>query len=144
MSKQEHEHGHCCKGDHCHCHEHSRGLKYEFIIIAVTAILLVAVWIFTDANPNLNKWLVLGLFLVPYLVIGFHILREAAEKIFRGELLDESFLMSVASIGALCIGEYPEAIAVMLFYRIGECLRRRQKPPFGCGAYGHSPRLCLR
>ena len=121
MSKQEHEHGHCCEGDHCHCHEHSRGLKYEFIIIAVTAILLVAVWIFTDANPNLNKWLVLGLFLVPYLVIGFHILREAAEKIFRGELLDESFLMSVASIGALCIGEYPEAIAVMLFYRIGEC-----------------------
>ena len=95
MSKQEHEHGHCCKGDHCHCHEHSRGLKYEFIIIAVTAILLVAVWIFTDANPNLNKWLVLGLFLVPYLVIGFHILREAAEKIFRGELLDESFLMSL-------------------------------------------------
>lgn len=62
-----------------------------------------------------------GLFLVPYLVLGFEIISDAIIKLLHGELFDEYFLMTVASIGALCIGEYPEAVAVMLFFRIGEC-----------------------
>lgn len=105
---------------HEHSHENN-GLKRDIIFILLGAVLLAGVWIFTDSQPRLNKWLVLGLFLVPYLVSGFEVITEAVEKLFRGEFLDESFLMTVASIGAICIGEYPEAIAVMLFYRIGEC-----------------------
>ena len=61
-----------------------------------------------------------GLFLVPYLVIGWDVLWKAIRNIARGQVFDENFLMSVATVGALAIGEYPEAVAVMLFYQVGE------------------------
>ncbi len=61
-----------------------------------------------------------GLFLVPYLVIGWDVLWKAIRNIARGQVFDENFLMSVATLGALAIGEYPEAVAVMLFYQVGE------------------------
>lgn len=62
----------------------------------------------------------LCLFLVPYLVIGWRVLFKAGKNISRGQVFDENFLMALATIGALVIGEYPEAVFVMLFYRIGE------------------------
>ena len=96
-------------------------LNPDILTIALSAVLLIAVWLITGANERMNKWLVLALFLVPYLIAGYEVLLDAAGKLIRGELLDEDFLMAVASIGAICIGAYPEAIAVMLFYRIGEC-----------------------
>ena len=101
--------------------EEKQTLKRDIIIILLGAALFVGVWIYTGSQPNINQWLMLGLFLVPYLVLGFEIISDAIVKLLHGELFDEYFLMTVASIGALCIGEYPEAVAVMLFFRIGEC-----------------------
>ena len=60
------------------------------------------------------------LFLIPYLVIGYDILRKAVLGVIHGEVFDENFLMAVATIGAMCLGEYAEGVAVMLFYQIGE------------------------
>ena len=101
--------------------EEKQTLKRDIIIILLGAALFVGVWIYTSSQPNINQWLMLGLFLVPYIVLGFEIISDAIIKLLHGELFDEYFLMTVASIGALCIGEYPEAVAVMLFFRIGEC-----------------------
>lgn len=101
--------------------EEKQTLKRDIIIILLGAALFVGVWVYTSSEPNLNQWLMLGLFLVPYLVLGFEIISDAIIKLLHGEFFDEYFLMTVASIGALCIGEYPEAVAVMLFFRIGEC-----------------------
>lgn len=63
----------------------------------------------------------LAVFLTAYLMAGYKVLRKAVRNIVRGSVFDENFLMAVASIGAFCIGEYPEAVAVMLFYQVGEC-----------------------
>lgn len=67
-----------------------------------------------------NTWINIILYLISYLVIGFDVIKEAIEKIFKGELFEENFLMSIATIGAFAIKQYPEAIAVMIFYSIGE------------------------
>ena len=115
----DHEHGHHHE-EHCCGHDHG-GMKRDILLIAISAVLLAAVWIITEKVSSMKSWLVLLLFLVPYLIAGFDTLKEAAEKLLRGRLLEEDFLMAIASIGAICVGEYPEAVAVMLFYRIGEC-----------------------
>ncbi len=65
-------------------------------------------------------YLRLPLFLVPYLLVGYDVLWNAARGVARGQLLDENFLMSIATVGALVIDEYPEAVFVMLFYQVGE------------------------
>ncbi|EGO8270279.1 cadmium-translocating P-type ATPase [Enterococcus faecalis] len=67
-----------------------------------------------------NNWVALASYLVVYVLIGGDIVKRAVTNIFRGEVFDENFLMSVATIGAFFIGEYPEAVAVMLFYQVGE------------------------
>lgn len=104
-------------------HNHSGGINrksIDIICIVLGALLLIGAMVANFVYPDLGKWLKLVIFLVPYLICGGEVLIEAVEKLLHGELLDEDFLMSLASIGALCIGEYPEAVAVMLFYRIGE------------------------
>ena len=122
-----HEHHHDHDHEHCHCHEdgcccghhHGESSKEErrntLIRILIGAALLAAAWL----SPLEGIWRLLA-FLVPYLVVGYETLLHAAKGILHGEVFDEAFLMSVASIGALCIGEYPEAVAVMLFNQIGE------------------------
>jgi len=72
-----------------------------------------------------SGWLRLGVFLASYVMTGGEVLLSALRNIFRGQVFDENFLMAIASIGALCIGEYPEGVAVMLFYRIGEAFEER-------------------
>ena len=66
------------------------------------------------------EWLKLTVFIISYLIIGFEILKKAVRNIFRGKVIDENFLMAIATIGAFAIGEYSEAVAVMLFYQVGE------------------------
>ncbi|MBQ4065629.1 MAG: cadmium-translocating P-type ATPase, partial [Clostridia bacterium] len=65
-------------------------------------------------------WCRLLVFLVPYLTVGFPVLKKAVSGIFRGQIFDENFLMALATLGALVIGEYPEAVFVLLFYEVGE------------------------
>ena len=93
--------------------------KSKLIRIIISAVLFV-VLVVIQHTVDVNHWLMLGLYVVPYLISGYDILLEAGEKIIHGELLDEDFLMAVASIGAFAIGEFPEAVAVMLLYQVGE------------------------
>ena len=74
-------------------------------------------------NQKLNQHLILGLFIVSYLIIGGDVIKTAASNIIRGQVFDENFLMTIASIGAFFVGEAPEAVAVMLFYQVGECFQ---------------------
>ena len=89
------------------------GMMAEHSVIDISGICQVS-GTFTENNVML-LW-----FLAAYLIIGGDVLREAARNIMGGEVFDENFLMSIASVGAFFVGEYPEALAVMLFYQIGE------------------------
>lgn len=90
--------------------------------IIVSAILLVPlVLIYSEVIPlQLNRWAMLCLFLIPYLIVGGDVLKKAWKGIAAGQVFSEHFLMAVATISALVIGEYEEAVAVMLFYQVGE------------------------
>lgn len=93
--------------------------KKVLIRIIVSAVLLAGIMIITKL-VEINKWIQLALYLVPYLIIGYDILKKAVKGIFKGQIFDENFLMAVATIGAVALGEFSEGAAVMLFYQIGE------------------------
>lgn len=93
--------------------------KKVLIRIIVSAVLLAAIMI-TTKLVEINKWIQLALYLVPYLIIGYDILKKALKGIFKGQIFDENFLMAVATVGAVALGEFSEGAAVMLFYQIGE------------------------
>ena len=141
----EHHHDECCSHEHHHDHEghehshehhhHEHSLKKQLWLIIATVILLI-VAVLIERSPNLqssifnfqlSNFQLLLVYLVPYLLIGHETLHEAWEGIIHGDAFNEHFLMSVATIGALCIGflpgaetQYPEAVFVMLFFQIGE------------------------
>lgn len=93
--------------------------KKVLIRIIVSAVLLTAIMI-TTKLVEINKWIQFALYLVPYLIIGYDILKKALKGIFKGQIFDENFLMAVATVGAVALGEFSEGAAVMLFYQIGE------------------------
>ena len=122
-----HHHDHCEHGE-CACehHHHEEGLKSQIVKILVAALLLAAA-VVVEKTCDLTTWQLLLVYLVPYLFIGFDTLKEAAEGLAHGEAFNEHFLMSIATIGALCIGflpgaetQFPEAVFVMLFFQVGE------------------------
>ena len=84
-------------------------------IIIGAALLATAVLL----NLN-NEWLQIALFIISYIIVGGDVVKRAVKNIFKGQVFDEKFLMSIATIGAFFIGEYPEGVAVMLFYQVGE------------------------
>lgn len=90
--------------------------KKVFIRIIIAAVLVVALHFI----PVENSYIRLALYLVPYFIIGYDILKKAVLGIVHGEVFDENFLMAVATVGAIILGEYVEGVAVMLFYQIGE------------------------
>ena len=117
--KHDHNHGH----SHNHAHD---GLKSKVVLIGTTILLLIGAALI-EHFMNLATWQLLLIYLVPYLLIGHDTLKEAAEGIMKGDMFNEDFLMSVATIGALAIGflpgsdnEFMEAVFVMLFFQIGE------------------------
>jgi len=134
-----HEHEHeVCESCHVHGHEHHHEHGHEhhhheeeeghgrLVKIITASVLLVAASVI-EHKTNWADWQYLLLFLVPYLIVGWDTLKEAAEALFEGEALSEDFLMSIATIGALVIGfmpgaetQFPEAVFVMLFFQIGE------------------------
>lgn len=136
--EHEHEHEHECDHDHCGCHGHEHhgcgchhhhehgSVKKKLILIVATAILL-GLAVLVEKTCNLATWQLLLVYLVPYLLIGYETLKEAAEGLAHGDAFNEHFLMSIATIGALGIGflpgaetQFPEAVFVMLFFQVGE------------------------
>lgn len=121
--KHDHNHGHNHEHSHSHAHD---GLKSKVVLIGTTILLLVGAALI-EHFMNLATWQLLLIYLIPYLLIGHDTLKEAAEGIMKGDMFNEDFLMSVATIGALAIGflpgsdnEFMEAVFVMLFFQIGE------------------------
>ena len=134
--EHEHEHEHCGCHEHHHEHEHEEhghhhhheegGTKEALIRIGAAIVLLIAAAVI-EHTLALPTWALLLVYLVPYLVVGWDTLKEAAEGLSHGEALDEHFLMTIATFGALGIGFFPgvepqfaEGVFVMLFYQVGE------------------------
>ncbi|MBR6247903.1 MAG: cadmium-translocating P-type ATPase [Muribaculaceae bacterium] len=126
--EHKHEHHHeCCEHHHGHEHHHEHGsLGRQLTIIIVAALLLAAAYCI-ERYCKLSTWQLLLVYLVPYLLVGHRTIIEAVEGLLHGEMLNEHFLMTVATVGALCIGflpgaenEFPEAVFVMLFFQVGE------------------------
>lgn len=122
-----HDHNHhengCGCGCGCGC-EHSEGNEKVLIIRLIAGAILFAAGIVTEnvlSSPLISDIL----FVVAYIVLGYDIVWNAIKNIFKGHLFNENFLMSIASIGAFAVGEHPEAVAVMLFYQVGEALQER-------------------
>jgi len=113
----------CC--DHCHCGEASAANasegKGEIIKLIAGALVFAAGMVFdTFFSPEPHSYIRPAVFAAAYLILGGDVVFRALKNIARGQIFDENFLMSVATIGAFAIGEYPEAAGVMLFYQIGE------------------------
>lgn len=129
-----HDHSHSHGHEHCCCHRGSSNHKVLFARLGVSAVLLALIMIgekffgifdllfsfLNIENSKIEYSIKLVFYLIPYLTAGFDILWGAIKNIFHGEVFDEAFLMSTATIGALAIGEFPEASFVMIFYQIGE------------------------
>lgn len=98
-----------------HHHENCENQSIELVKITISAIILIIAIIST--LPASGRFLI---FMAAYLIAGGEVLLNAIKNILRGEIFDENFLMSIATIGALAIGEYPEAVMVMILYRVGE------------------------
>ena len=131
-SEESHTHHHEACDGHCHKHgeaghhHHEHNQTGQLCRIGITIVLLIAA-VIIEKHCELPTWQLLLIYLIPYLFIGFDTLKEAAEGLLHGDALNEHFLMSVATIGALCIGflpgaetQFPEAVFVMLFFQIGE------------------------
>lgn len=116
--EQQHKYAHIGKCDCCHEHE-GDDRKKDVVTMAVSLVIAVLAFAFSHISSVLSQ----VLFLFAYMICGYDVLLSSAKKIVKGKLFDEQFLMSIATIGAFIIGEYAEAIAVMLFYKLGEMLQ---------------------
>ena len=112
-------HGDCCCHDHDHHHEHESGWNSLPSILLGSGLFVAG--LFLPKFPVVS----IALFVAAYLVLGWEVLLTAGKNILRGSIFDENFLMSIATIGAFAIREYPEAVGVMLFYRIGRYFEHR-------------------
>lgn len=118
--KKEHNHeGH----DHDHSHEVQDKSTLQLFLPAIISFVLLLIGITFDnfiENNWFNGWVRLVWYLIAYIPVGIPVLKEAYESILKGDVFSEFFLMGIATIGAFAIGEYPEGVAVMLFYSVGE------------------------
>ena len=94
----------------------SRKMSKQLIMIIISLLLVVISLLLKFDNELYSNIL----YVIAYIIVGYDIVLKAVRNIFKGKVFDENFLMTVATIGAFCIGEFPEAVAVMLFYQIGE------------------------
>ncbi|UTY39661.1 heavy metal translocating P-type ATPase [Allocoprobacillus halotolerans] len=93
--------------------------KNVFYRILLSVVLIIGIGVLTTF-VSVNIYVEIVLYLIPYLVIGYDILRKAIKGILKRQVFDENFLMAVATVGAMCLGEFREGVAVMVFYQIGE------------------------
>ncbi|WP_435355852.1 heavy metal translocating P-type ATPase [Emticicia sp. SJ17W-69] len=125
---EEHDHAHLAEHDHEHDHGHSHGnptesSPYLFPIISLIILLLGIGLDYFNETQNFafwNKSTRLVLFGIAFLLVGWDVLKMAFQNLIKGQIFTEFLLMSIATLGAFYIGEYPEGVAVMLFYAIGE------------------------
>lgn len=122
----EHEHHHhdkeCCCGhehthEHSHNHEHGESGKGELISLVIGIIIFAVALVIHHTEPNIIS---IVLFAVSYLILGYNIIISTFKNLRKGNFFDENFLMTVATIGAFALGEYSEAVGVVLFFKIGE------------------------
>ena len=112
-----HEHAHCsCGCGHDHHHVHKEDRAKVFLQIGVSVLLFILGILLKNMIPVVS----LASFVVAYAILGREILMHAGKNILKGQFLDENFLMSIATIAAFVIGDYAEAVGVMLFFRVGE------------------------
>ena len=114
------DHDHCgcgcgCGHDHQHDHEHEKG---ELPLLLLGAGLFIAGLILSRLLEN--PWFFVPVYVAAYLILGWEVLLSAGKNLVKGHVFDENFLMGIATIGAFAIGEFPEAVGIMLFYRLGE------------------------
>ena len=109
---------HCCEHDHCHEHEHEENSRLMLFRVGIAVVLTVLGLLFSGPVRVV-------LFAAAYLAAGYDILLKAARNIRRGQVFDENFLMSVASLGAMLMGEYAEGVAVLALYQVGEWFQHR-------------------
>ena len=115
-----HEHHHDSCGCGCGCgHDHHQHEDKKELPLLLLGAGLFAAGILVDLLLK-NQWFSLPVFVAAYLVLGWEVLLTAGKNIVKGRVFDENFLMSIATLGAFAIGEFPEAVGVMLFYRLGE------------------------
>jgi Cd2+/Zn2+-exporting ATPase len=118
------EHNHTENDGHDHDHDHgSSGNMFQMFLPAIISFVLLLIGIgFDNYFPQswFSGYLRIGWYIAAYLPVGLPVLKEAYESIIKGDVFSEFFLMCIATIGAFAIGEYPEGVAVMLFYTIGE------------------------
>lgn len=113
------EHSH----DDGHNHDHGDGSAFKTYIPAIVSFLMLILGIavdYFDAIPAFKGWVRIVWYTIAYLPVGFPVIKEGWKSIMRGNVFTEFFLMSIATLGAFAIGEYPEGVAVMLFYAVGE------------------------
>lgn len=120
--KKEHHHDH---EGHDHDHSHDTGDKstFQMFLPAIGSFVLLLIGIALDhyIKPDwFTGWIRLVWYLIAYIPVGLPVLKEAYESITNGDVFSEFFLMGIATVGAFAIGEYPEGVAVMLFYSVGE------------------------
>lgn len=123
---EHHEEHHEEHHGHHHHHEEEESPRSRILKIGAAAVLLLGAWL-VERNTHWQTWQYLLLYLIPYLIVGWDTIKEAVEALFHGEALNEDFLMTVATLGALGIGflpgagtQFPEAVFVMLFFQVGE------------------------
>ncbi len=111
------------KHSHDDGHDHGDGSAFKTYIPAIISFVMLIVGIavdYFDAIPQFERWIRVVWYTLAYIPVGFPVLKEGFESIKKGDVFTEFFLMSIATIGAFIIGEYPEGVAVMLFYAVGE------------------------
>jgi Cd2+/Zn2+-exporting ATPase len=114
---------HTQEHDSAECHEHKDGM-HQWRLPLISALLLLGGIVYSHFMPDtLPTYCSVIYYIVAFLPVGLPVFKEAYDAIKGGEYFNEFTLMSIASIGAFCIGEYPEAVAVMLFYSVGEILQ---------------------
>lgn len=111
----DHRHGHNHGHEHGHAHSGEGNNKNKIIRFSIGVVIYVTAIIF-----KLDYWVEFSLFFISYLLIGGEVLLVALKNILRGEVFDENFLMTLATVGAFSVGDFPEGVGVMLFYQIGE------------------------
>ncbi|MDQ0784243.1 Cd2+/Zn2+-exporting ATPase [Chryseobacterium sp. W4I1] len=121
--KEQHTHDHSEGDGHDHSHDTGDKTPFQMFLPAIISFVLLLIGIALDnyiKTEWFTGWVRLVWYLAAYIPVGFPVLKEAYESIVHGDVFSEFFLMGIATVGAFAIGEYPEGVAVMLFYSVGE------------------------